>query len=251
MMEAEENAIRAVHEKWIKAANAADLSSLLAIMTEDVVFLHPGEAPIGREGFSAKFTAAHQELRIACGSELKELVVAGDFAFTRSADRLSVTPRAGGNATLLAGQRMTIYRKLADGRWRLARDAHTLSPVQSFNFFASKVSAAPVDGIWTVAFGDPAHEDYFLVRRDVENVLGERGLNVHYIEFGDQSKACYAGIEKVQVLPDAVKFQFTADAAVRIGLWGIVVSFSLCKADLASVSSALAHIVEHGRVEVL
>ncbi|WP_426168711.1 Imm10 family immunity protein [Pseudoduganella sp. R-31] len=251
MMAAEENAIRAVHAKWVEAANAADLSSLLAIMTEDVVFLNPGEAPIGREGFSAKFTAAHQEFRIACGSELKELVVADDFAYTRSADHLSVTPRAGGNATLLAGQRMTIYRKLPDGQWHLSRDAHTLSPVQSFNFFASEVSAAPVDGIWTVAFGGPAHGDYFLVQRDVENVLGERGLNVHYIELGGQSKGCYGGVEKVQVLPDAVKFQFTSDAAVRIGLSGIVVSFSLSKAELALVSSALAHIVEHGRVEVL
>ncbi len=29
----------------------------------------------------------------------------------------------------LAGHRITIYRKQADGLWLLARDAHTLSPV--------------------------------------------------------------------------------------------------------------------------
>lgn len=250
-MESEENAIREVHAIWVKAVNAADLSSLLAIMTEDVVFLNPGEAPLGKEGFSAKFTGAHQELRITCSSELTEVVVAGDFAYTRSADYLSVTPRSGGDTMQLAGQRMTIFRKLADGRWHLARDAHTLSPVESFNFFASEVSVAPVDGIWTVAFADAVHEHYFLIQRDVENVLGERELNVHYIEFGDQSKSCYGGIERVQVLPDAVKFEFTPDAAARIGRSGTVVSFSLSKAGRASLSSALAHIVEHGRVEVL
>jgi ketosteroid isomerase-like protein len=42
---------------------------------------------------------------------------------------LSVAPRAGGQATELAGHRITIYRKQPDGRWLLARDAHTLSPV--------------------------------------------------------------------------------------------------------------------------
>jgi ketosteroid isomerase-like protein len=40
-----------------------------------------------------------------------------------------VTPRAGGAATQLAGYRMTVYRQQPDGRWLLARDAHTLSPV--------------------------------------------------------------------------------------------------------------------------
>jgi ketosteroid isomerase-like protein len=45
-------------------------------------------------------------------------------------DALSVTPRAGGEATHLAGYRITVYRKQSDGRWLLARDAHTLSPVE-------------------------------------------------------------------------------------------------------------------------
>jgi ketosteroid isomerase-like protein len=29
----------------------------------------------------------------------------------------------------LAGYRLTVYRKHPDGRWLLARDAHTLTPV--------------------------------------------------------------------------------------------------------------------------
>lgn len=121
----------------------------------------------------------------------------------------------------------------------------------NFNFFASEVSSAPVDGVWTVAFTDPSQGNYLLVQRDVENVVPERGLNIHYIEFGDQSKACYGGLEKVQVLRDAVRFHLSAIGAERIGMSEIVVSFSLSKAILAAVSGALARIVEHGRVEVL
>jgi uncharacterized protein (TIGR02246 family) len=130
-MKTEEQQIHALHSTWIEAVNTGDLVCLLTLITDDVVFLSLGQAPFGRDKFSANFTAAHQELRIRCTSELEEVVVAGDVAYTRSRDTLSVTPRVGGKATQLAGYRMTVYRKQPDGRWLLARDAHTVSPVQS------------------------------------------------------------------------------------------------------------------------
>jgi ketosteroid isomerase-like protein len=58
---------------------------------------------------------------------LEEVVTVGEVAYARSRDALAVTPRAGGEEKRLAGYRMTVYRKHADGRWLLARDAHTLS----------------------------------------------------------------------------------------------------------------------------
>jgi uncharacterized protein (TIGR02246 family) len=128
-MRSDERAVREVHTAWIDAVNAGDLERLLDLMTDDVVFLNPGRAALGRDGFPAGFTAAHQQSRIRCISALKEVVVAGDVAYTMCKDSLSVTPRAGGNAIELAGDRITIYRKQPDGSWLLARDAHTLSPV--------------------------------------------------------------------------------------------------------------------------
>jgi len=130
-MESDERAIRAVHTIWIDAVNAGDLVSLLSMMADDVVFLIPGRGPFGREEFPAGFLAAHQQSRIRCTSELEEVVVVGEVAYTRSRDSLSVTSRTGGKTTELAGHRITIYRKQPDGRWLLARDAHTLHPVES------------------------------------------------------------------------------------------------------------------------
>jgi uncharacterized protein (TIGR02246 family) len=124
----DERAIRAVHSTWIDAVNAGDLVSLLSLMAHDVVFLSPGQAPVGRDGFSPGFSAAHQQARINCISELEDVVVVGEVAYTLSRDSLAVTPRAGGEALQLAGHRITVYRKQPDGRWLLARDAHTLSP---------------------------------------------------------------------------------------------------------------------------
>jgi uncharacterized protein (TIGR02246 family) len=99
------------------------------LTADDVVFLNPGQAPFGRDGFPTGFSAAHQHARINCISELEDVVVVGEVAYTPSRDSLSVTPRAIGEATQLAGHRISVYRKQSDGRWLLARDAHTLSPV--------------------------------------------------------------------------------------------------------------------------
>jgi uncharacterized protein (TIGR02246 family) len=129
-MGADEQAIREVHAAWIDAVNAGELDRLLAMVTDDVVFLNPGDEGLGRDGFSARFSAAHRQLRIRCVSELEDVVVAGDVAYTRSRDSLSVSPLAGGEENRLAGGRMTIYRKQPGGGWLLARDANVLSPVR-------------------------------------------------------------------------------------------------------------------------
>ena len=126
----DEQQIREVHATWIDAVNAGDLVCLLTLMADDAVFLNPGQAPLGRDGFSANFLAAHEQVRIRCISELEEVVVVGDVAYTRSRDALYVTPRAGGEATQLAGYRISVYRQNPKGRWLLARDAHTLSTVE-------------------------------------------------------------------------------------------------------------------------
>jgi uncharacterized protein (TIGR02246 family) len=125
----DEREIREVHSTWIDAVNAGDLVRLLTLMADDVVFVNPGLAPFGRDVFSTNFSAAHEQVLVGCISELEEVVVIGEVAYTRSRDALSVTPHAGGEAMQLAGHRVTVYRKQPNGRWLLARDAHTLSPV--------------------------------------------------------------------------------------------------------------------------
>lgn len=128
-MNADEQALRDHHAAWMAAVNAADLARLLPMMTDDVVLLNPGGPPLGRDGFVAACQGGHAQFDLRCSSELQEVVVVGDLAYTRCRDILSLRPREGGDAAQLAGHRLTVYRKQADGRWLLARDAHTLVPV--------------------------------------------------------------------------------------------------------------------------
>lgn len=128
-MRPEEKIIRDVHVSWINAVNSGDLEVLLELMTDDAVFLSPGQQPFGRNGFGVNFTAAKNQLVFTCTSEIEEIAVTGDIAYVRSRDDLLVRPREGGAEARFAGHRLTIYRKRTDGSWLLARDAHTLSAV--------------------------------------------------------------------------------------------------------------------------
>src|SRR5256885_8437399 len=139
-MGTDERAIREVHSTWIDAVNAGELVRLLTMMADDAVFLSPGRAPFGRDGFSEGFSAAHKQLRINCISELEEVVVVGEVAYTRSRDSLSVVPRtvstrsgqaakeAGGPAegkeTQLAGYPNPVKRTQPDRHSPLPTHAH-------------------------------------------------------------------------------------------------------------------------------
>ena len=123
----EEQDIRHAHAAWIGAVNSGDVDLLLTLMTDDAVFLGPGERPFGPNGFHTNFTAAKDQFAFTCASEIEEVSVVGDIAYVRSRDDLRITPRAGGPEVKLAGHRLTIYRRRKDGHWLLARDAHTLS----------------------------------------------------------------------------------------------------------------------------
>src|SRR5678816_1957654 len=108
-MRTDEREIHDVHTRWIDAVNAGDLARLLTLMADDVVFLNPGQPPFGRAGFSDNFSGAHRRVRIHCVSELEEVVIAGEVAFTRSRDALSVAPQAGGQGKQFSGYRITVY----------------------------------------------------------------------------------------------------------------------------------------------
>ena len=128
-MDTDEQAIRATQAAWLDATAKGDLSRLLPLMAEDVVFLQPGRQPFGRDEFAALFSAGLQQVRISCAGELEEVVVVGDAAYARARLSASVTPLAGGEARHLAGYTLSVFRKLPDGRWVLARDANLLTPV--------------------------------------------------------------------------------------------------------------------------
>ncbi|HUI97474.1 MAG TPA: SgcJ/EcaC family oxidoreductase [Xanthobacteraceae bacterium] len=124
----DERAIRDLVATWMKASRAGDVAAVLELMTDDAVFMVPGREPFGQEAFAA----AAQGLRtvqMEGTSDIRELQVLGDWAFIRNYVTVTVTPQ-GAAPLRRAGWTLTILRKGADGRWRLARDANLLAEVK-------------------------------------------------------------------------------------------------------------------------
>ena len=121
----DERAIRQVIETWMQASRDGDTATVLSLMTEDVVFMVPGRPPFGREAFE-QASNAMAGVRMEGTSEVVELQVQGDWAFSRNHIDLTVTPPSG-EPVRRSGYTLTLFRKAADGRWRLMRDANLLT----------------------------------------------------------------------------------------------------------------------------
>lgn len=121
----DEKAIRQVVASWMAASRAGDLATVLGLMSDDAVFMTPGQEPFGKETFAAAMKAMG-DTEIEGKSEIVELQVLGDWAFIRN--RIDITARPTGSAPVRrAGYTLTLLRKEADGAWRLARDANLLT----------------------------------------------------------------------------------------------------------------------------
>jgi uncharacterized protein (TIGR02246 family) len=67
---------------WMSATEAGDLSQVLDLMTEDVVFLLPGQPPMrGRDAFAAAFRSALEHVRMEGTADIQEIRIAGVQAY--------------------------------------------------------------------------------------------------------------------------------------------------------------------------
>jgi uncharacterized protein (TIGR02246 family) len=124
-MSDDERAIRELVATWMAASKAGDHDTVLSLMTDDVVFMVPGREPFGKEAFAAA-SKGMQGMRLEGRADIVELEVLGNWAWLRNKLEVTVVP-PGGAPTTRSGYTLTILRREADGRWRLARDANLLA----------------------------------------------------------------------------------------------------------------------------
>jgi len=113
----DERQIRDVIDRWHRATKAGDLHSVLALMTDDVVFLTPGKPPMTKDGFASAFRKISEPIH----QDIKEIRVSGDLAYCWS--HISVTM----DGKARTGPILSVFRKRDDGSWVLSRDANTMN----------------------------------------------------------------------------------------------------------------------------
>jgi uncharacterized protein (TIGR02246 family) len=125
----DERQIRQLVDSWIAASKAHDLPALMDMMTDDVVFMTPGRAPFGKAEFAAD-SERMKSVAIEARAEVQEMEVFGARAYIRNHVRVELTS-PGQAPKRVSGYAMSVLRKEADGRWRIARDANLVMPEQT------------------------------------------------------------------------------------------------------------------------
>ena len=112
------------HENYVRVINSNNLDSLMSMMTDDVIFLAANSKPIigkaaVREWADGYIKAFHTHW----DKPVQEFTVSGDWAIERYNYTSTDTPVAGGKDVVDTGWGLVLYRREADGVWRVARDA--------------------------------------------------------------------------------------------------------------------------------
>ena len=124
----DEQQIRDLITTWLRVSAEGDISQILPLMTEDVVFLVAGQPPMrGREAFAASFAGWQGKFSLETDCEIQEIQMSGNLAYSWTSLSVTMTPVAGGPANRRSGNTLTVLRKNAEGKWQIFRDANLLS----------------------------------------------------------------------------------------------------------------------------
>ena len=122
----EEQAIRDLVHAWLAASEKGDLTTMLNLLADDVIFMVPGKEPFGKETFAQNYEQL-KDTKMQTTSDIQEIKILGEWAWMRNFLKVTFTP-TGGESTEHLGYILTILRKNSDGRWVIARDANLLMP---------------------------------------------------------------------------------------------------------------------------
>src|SRR6476620_11041997 len=95
--QSDEQQIRELVSTWIAATKAGDIEKVLSLMSDDVVFLMPGQ-PMRKADFAAAAgaQAGKDAPKFDGTSEIQEITVLGKWAFIWTKLAVVVTPSLGG-----------------------------------------------------------------------------------------------------------------------------------------------------------
>ena len=121
-------AIEKLGEAWVAAVNASDVNGIVALVTDDVIFLPPNMMAVrGKKSVISMYQSFFSEYRVRHRGATEEIQVAGDWAFAWGTDYLTLIPVLGGPSIKVSGRVMSIMRRQPDGSWKFARAINNMS----------------------------------------------------------------------------------------------------------------------------
>jgi len=116
-------AIVAVLGAYEKALNASSADAVMPLYAPDGVFMDCfSPSAVGTEAVRREYDAVFKALTLQVKFQIVEVVVmSGEWAFARTNSAGTVTFLASGTQRTEGNQELFIFRKCADGAWKIAR----------------------------------------------------------------------------------------------------------------------------------
>jgi uncharacterized protein (TIGR02246 family) len=114
-------AIRKLGEEWERAIGSGDIRRLLALVTDDIVFMPPSAPSIvGKRALEDVYRAFFARYAVKQTFAPEEIQVSGDWAFARGTDVLTLEPLDGAPSMVVRARGVSIMKREQDG-WKIAR----------------------------------------------------------------------------------------------------------------------------------
>ncbi len=116
--------ITAFNQRYLKAINDGDASTLIALTVPDHIMMMPNQPIIsGKERLDAASRRMAEQFNINETWQPLETVIDGRLAYQRGTFSTTITPKAGGPSRTTDGKFLRIYRRQDDGSWTMVIDS--------------------------------------------------------------------------------------------------------------------------------
>lgn len=121
--------LRELVATWIQATEAGDISRILPLLDDDVIFLVAGQAPMrGKLAFAAA-SAGLNQFKLKIDFEIQEIKLNGKWATCWNQLRVHIQPPQNKPSIVRTGDSFSLWQKHAHG-WLLLRDANMLQTLK-------------------------------------------------------------------------------------------------------------------------
>ncbi len=124
-----EQDVTSVLQEVLARFEAADADGLLALYSEDAVWMLPNRGDdLDKPAALAYYRELFERMRPSDYTASRELKVAGDFAFARVTYRGTLTMVGSEDTRVGLSRHITVLRREPDGSWRVLWDIFNLPP---------------------------------------------------------------------------------------------------------------------------
>ena len=119
-------AVQSIFNTYSAANVAGDTASYMALCDENIIKMGPNRpALFGKAALEESKRKGHKKWNYESQDiKVEETQVFGDLGFARGTYTATLTAKAGGKTRKVDGKYLTIFKKQADGSWKIARDCY-------------------------------------------------------------------------------------------------------------------------------